>query len=365
MALLFSCGSNTVSNYPLKNIFESNTPILSFGADDEVEKPGAYESIWNYFVDNNGNVYIADDTNFKIDKFDPKGNYLFSFGGRSHQSIRFPGWIHIFAVNSRENLIAFSHVKRKLLLFTSDSKNLRNKDLNSDLKNLRIKRLKFDRKDCLFLLTHSDASGYQLFKYDPETEKYVLIHSDNNRIRPTFKDVLPDYDFDEMGNIYITDTIEYRVFKYSNNGRLLYTFLKNHKKHKIREQDLNFLMRRNRIRKIPNYKNALENLKGPSGFFPAIFGINIDGKHIYVWNSHQESDKKYLLDVYDFEFKRLCTTSFYNDMGNNRVFINNKRFYIPNIGSDNSELKGSVGRFGVFNIPHNIQVYQISMFENR
>lgn len=101
-------------------------------------------------------------------------------------------------------------------------------------------------------------------------------------------------------------------------------------------------------------------LKGPSGFFPAIFGINIDGKRIYVWTCQQDPEKKYLVDVYDQDFKHLCTTSYYNEIGNNQVFIKNQRFYIPNIGHDNVDYKRSIGRFSVFNIPNMINVYQIS-----
>jgi hypothetical protein len=356
LVVLPGCSSNTGINQSTKNFFESNNPILNFGSDDEVENQGIYDSILTYSVDNKGNVYISDISNLKIDKFHHTGNYLFAFGGKTHESIQFPGWIHRFAVDSKENLIAYSAVKRKFLLFNSDGKVFRKKDFNIDLKNLRIKRLKINRNDRLFLLAHSDSRGYQLFKYDLETKEYFIIHTDNKRTQPAFKDLLPDYAFDSQGNIYITDNIEYRIFKYANNGQLIDTFSRKAKKLEIRDQDFNFLMRRNRIRKIPNYKDAWKELKGHSGLFPAIFGINIDGKRIYVWTCHQDLEKKYLVDVYDLNFKHLYTTSYYNEMGINRVFIKNQRLYIPNIGSDDIDLKRTVGRFGVFNIPHKINV---------
>lgn len=360
MIFLPACSKETASKQPIKNFFALNTPVLSFGSDDETEKPGVYDSIWNYFVDNSGNVYITDTSNFKIDKFDPKGIFLFSFGGKTHEAIQFPGWIDYFAIDTNENLIAYSPAKRKFLLFTSDGKNFRKKDLNIDLKHLHIKKLKIDRNDCLYLLTHSDAIGYQLFKYAIETKEYTLIHADNQRIRPAFKDLPPDFDIDAVGNVYITDTIEYRIFKYSNNGQLIDTFSKKVKKLKILEQDFNFLMSRNRIRKIPDYKNAWKELKGASGFFPAIFGINIDGERLYVWNSQQDIEKKFLVDVYDLNFKHLCTFSCYNEMSSNRVSIKNQKLYILNIGSYDIDLKCAVGRFGTFNLPYKIEVYQLS-----
>ena len=360
MVVLPSCGKETASNQPIKNFFALNTPILSFGDDDETEKPGAYDSIGNYFVDNGGNVYISDTANFKIDKFHHKGNYLFSFGNKAHDAIQFPGWIDYFVIDTNENLIAYSPAKRKFLLFTSDGKDFRKKDLNIDLKQLRIKKLKIDGNDCLYLLTHSDAMGYQLFKYATETKEYTLIHTDNQRIRPAFKDLPPDFDIDAAGNVYITDTIEYRIFKYSINGQLIDTFSKKVKKLKILEQDFNFLMRQNRVRKIPNYKNAWKELKGASGFFPAIFGIDIDGDRIFVWNSRQDTERKFLVDVYDMNFKYLRTISYYNEIGSNRVYIKNHRFYIPNFVSDDIDLNCALGRFGAFNFPYRIDVYQIS-----
>lgn len=360
LVVISGCKSNTVINQPTKNFFESNKPIINFGTDDELENTGVYDSIWTYFVDNKGNVYISDNSNLEIDKFDHKGNYLFTFGGKTHEAIRFPGWIHRFAVDSKENLVAYSPAKRKFLLFTSDGKEFSKKNLNIDLKNLRIKRLKIDRNDNLFLLAHSDSMGYKLFKYDLETKAYSVIHTDNKRIRPAFKDLLPDFAFDAQGNVYISDTIDYRIFKYSNKGKLIDTFSRKVKKLKIREQDFNFLMQRNRIRKIPDYKDAWKELKGPSGFFPAIFGINIDDNRIYAWTCQQDPAKKYLVDVYDLNFKHLCTTLYYNEMGSNQVFIKNQRFYIPNIDSDDIDLKRAVGRFGVFNIPHKINIYAIS-----
>jgi hypothetical protein len=295
-----------------------------------------------------------------VDKFDQKGNYLFSFGGKTHEAIQFPGWIDRYIVDSKENLIAYSPTKRKFLLFSNSGKILREVDLNTNLKILRIMRLGIDSDDRLFMMGYSDRKGYQLFKYNLETKEFSIIHTDNKRIRPSFKDLLPDFAFDDLGSIYITDTNDYRIFKYSNNGQLIDTFFKKVKKLKILEQDFNFLMRRNRIRKIPNFKDTWKELKGTSKFFPAIFGINIDGKRIYVWTCQQDPDKKYLVDVYNPAFKQICTTSYYNEMGSNQVFIKNQRFYIPNIGHDNVDYKRSIGRLAVFNIPHMINVYQIS-----
>lgn len=128
----------------------------------------------------------------------------------------------------------------------------------------------------------------------------------------------------------------------------------------MEDRDFNVLIRRGKVQKIPNYKKLWEKLSGASGFFPAIFGIHIDGNRIYIWTSNQDTEKKYLVDVYDLNFEYLCTTAHYNILGSNLAAIKNQRLYIPNIGSDNIDLKTAVGRFGNFNIPYKIEVFRIS-----
>jgi hypothetical protein len=340
--------------------FEPGNPIMQIGFDDEINRVGNYQLIWAYCLDEKENVYVADKTNLRIDKYDNKGNYLVSFGGIPHEAAKYPGWINTIAVDANGNLNAYSIAKRKFLIFSGDGKEFKTRDFNNELKNWYIKKMKFDKNDKLFLLGHSEKNGYQLLEYDLETMKYTVFHTDNKRIRPFFKDLLPDFDIDEAGDIYITDTIQYQIFKYSPTGQLIDRFFKKTKKIKIEDRDFNVLIRRGKVQKIPNYKKLWEKLSGASGFFPAIFGIHIDGKRIYTWTSNQDTEKKYLVDVYDLNFKYLCTTAHYNILGSNLAAIKNQRLYMPNIGSDNIDLKTAVGRFGNFNIPYKIEVFRIS-----
>ncbi len=357
----FSGGQpKTAVNQHDSTFFKTQEPVLSIGSDSEKIGLGVYDSIWSYVVDDKRFVYIADRANLRVDKFDPKGNYLFSFGGPAHAAVRFPGWIENNAVDAQGKLLAFSPVKRKFLFFSSDGGEFKEIAFFPGLNKSFIKKMKFDRSGNLFILTYSKALGYMLLRYNLESGEYAVIHRDNKRPRLSFKDLLPGFAFDAEDNIYILDSIDYRVFKYSNRGKLLRTFFKETKKNRIREKDFNFLMSRGRIRTVPNYKADWKNLKGASRFFPAVSGIAIDGSRIYVWTSDQDEEKKYLLDVYDLDFKYLFTTSYYNVLGNDLVFIKEGRFYIPNIGSENSELKDSIGRFGFFNIPHKIEIFEIS-----
>lgn len=360
LSVLTGCQSKIVDNTRHLPLFEKEEPLLFFGSDSEKIGPGVYDSIWSYTVDWEHNVYIADRTNLRVDKFDAKGNYLFSFGGKTHPAVQFPGWIENIAVDEQQNLLAFSNAKRNFLLFSKDGGEFKEIAFQPGLNKSFIKKMKYDHSGNLSIQVYSKALGYRLLRYDPGTGDYTVIHGDNKRQRPSFKDLLPGFAFDAEDNIYILDSIDYRVFKYSGTGKLLRTFFKETKKNKIEKKDFNFLMSRSRIRKVPNFETDWKNLKGASRFFPDVFGIAVDRGRVYVWSSCLDAEKRYLLDVYDPDFKYLFTSSYYNVLGSDLGFILDGKFYLPNIGSENIELKESIGRFGFFNLPHKVEVFAIA-----
>jgi len=365
LLMVLSCRSDT---NPVKKIalFESSGPVMKIGADSEEVGAGVYEALWTYTVDDRHQVYIADQAHFRVDKFDRDGHYLFSFGGKDHESMKYPGWINTIAVDEQENLLAYCPRERKFLLFSATGQSFKVIDINDELKKLAIKKMAFYAGRELLLLGYSGTEGYLLSRYDLETKHYRVFHRDNRRTRPGFTDLLPDFAFDRAGNVYVTDTIAYRVFKYSPAGRSLYTFNKEANRHKIEERDFHVLLRRNKIREIPNYREDWKMLKGASRYFPAIFGIHIDGERVFIWRSDQDKEKKYRLDVYDMGFKYLGTSSYYNSLGHNLAFIKDRLFYMPDIGHEDTEYKGHIGRFSIFNLPHRIDVFQIpgSLYKN-
>lgn len=347
------------------NLFETNNPILTIGSDEEKAKVGIYKWILHYFIDIQGNIYIPDLRYLKIDKFDDSGNYILSFGRKGQGPGEFSTSIGSFAVDSIGNLIAHSNSRKSLMIFSKDGKFIEEAKLPDEFMKLYIRKIKVDGNNNLFILVYSNRTKeYILGKYNIKNRKYIVFHKDNQRVRPPFVDLLPDFDFDWTGNVYICDTIEYKIFKYSNQGQLIDIFTKNMKKNKIVENDFNILLA-NKITKIPGYQFAMTQLKGPSGFFPNIFGINIDGKKIYIWTSNQDAERKYIIEIFDMNFNPICTSSYYNYLPENYAFIKNNKFYIKNIESDNPELKKRIGRFGIFNVAYKINVYQISKEINK
>lgn len=362
--LIFYCLFSSCSTSNKKNIivdfFKNSHPVQHIGSDSEVKGAGVYEALWFYQVDKDQNVYIANPGTLSVDKFDKMGNFLMSFGGNRHESVKFRGWIDRLAVDSKGNLMAYSVSKRILLFFSKDGLQFKTINVDQPIEKMSVKRIAFDLSDNLYLLGHSSKAGYGIVRFDKTKAISKLVYTDNKRQRPLFSDIMPDFSFDGENNLYITDTIHYRVYKYSHNGTLLRTFSKDVGKKKFKEKDFNFFIRPGRIEKIPNYETSWLRMKGDSSYYPAIFGINIDGNRIYIWTSVQDKEKKYIVDVYDFDFNHKCTTSYYNSISYNFAFISGKKFFIPNIGSDSMEIKEAVGCFGMFNTPHRIDVFQIS-----
>jgi hypothetical protein len=117
---------------------------------------------------------------------------------------------------------------------------------------------------------------------------------------------------------------------------------------------------RNRISYFPRHLQILNRLKGDSGYFPCISGIDIDGNRIYLWTPHQDDKKQYIIDVYDLNFKYNCSTAYYNRIGDNLEVIRNNKFYTLNLDSNDKKIKDQIGRFGVFSWPHMVQCFEIN-----
>jgi len=362
LIIVFSaCSSGSKPDRVRVDFFEPKTPLFSIGNDSERVETGNYAYLLNFAVDEAENIYVADKENLKIDRFDKEGNFIRSFGGVSHESASYHRWFDVFTVDPGGNLMAYSGAAQKILIFSSASEEFRQFDLYISPKWYALK-MKVEKSGGLLVLGHSYSLGYQLIRFDLETKKYAAIHTDNRRVRPSFQDIRPDFDMDAGGNIYITDSIEYLVYKYSPAGRLVDRFQKRVKKNKMEARDFNILTRVDRVEAIPNYRESWEKLEGVSGYFPAMFGISIDNDsgRIYVWSSDQDPEKRFLVDVYDLNFSYKCTGGYYNIMGNNHAVIFKGKFYVPNIGSDDEKLKSEVGRFGVFQIPYRLDVFRIS-----
>jgi hypothetical protein len=360
LSVLLGCSQVTEPERRFTAFFEPGSPVLCFGSDDQIKRPGNYESLWTFCVDPGGNVYVADAVHFRVDKFDKNGKYLFSFGGPTHDASRHPGWVDIFAADSMGNLIAYSNARQKFLFFPGNGDPFKTLDINPQLASMTIKKLEYFPGSGLFITGHGEEYGYRVLKYGIDTREYQIIHADNRKSRILFRHMLPDAAVDHSGNIYVTDTVDYRIYKYNKDGQPAGSFSRYMKKNRIKPGDFNLLKRGNRIKRHPNYDQMVKQLKQKPWHFPAIFGIHVGGQRILTWTCLRNEEKQYIVDVYDLDFNYRCSTAYFNAIGTNLATINNRTLYIPNIGSADRELKSHIGRFGLFNIPYKIEAFQIS-----
>jgi hypothetical protein len=339
---------------------ENHNPHLSIGAEEGIIKAGSFESIWSYSMGKDGLVYVNGGSTQSIDMFDAEGHFKLSIGGLRSNVMKYPGWLESIAVDSKGNILVYSTIKQTFLLFSSNDQNVSTFPIAESLTLWYPKIIKYDAEDRLFILGHSSQNGYRLLNYHLDNGKYRVIHTDNKRIRPGFGDLLPDFTFDREGRIYITDTIDYKIYVYNKTGKLQKTFSSYLKKEKIKKADFNLLARGNRIQKFPDSQEYLNKLTGKSGYFPAIFGLNIDDGRIFVWTSKQDEEKKYRLDIFDLKFNYIGSTFQYNTIERNRVIIQKHRLFTLNVGSNDVNLKKKLGRFSYFNTPYKIEIFQIS-----
>jgi hypothetical protein len=342
------------------DLFETREPVKRYGSDSEIKAAGTYIYIPTFTVDGAGNVYVADSARSTVDKYDNTGRLLFTMGGINHESFKYREWIEVFDTDKNGNLIAYSNPGRRFLRFSNDGKDLQVIMPDIQLIRRRIIDLKIDPAGQIYLLTYTETEGCQLIAYNLETRQVLVLHTDNKRIQPLFKLLPPDFALDSEGNCYITDTIDYRVYKYSPGHRLIRTFTKDAAQIKIEESDLNIRVRPGITRKLSNYDIVLKKLEGASGNFPYVIGIDIDGDRIYLWTAEQDTRKRFLVDIYDREFKYVGRAAGYNEIGENRVIIKEGMVYMPNIGEGDEEFKREIGRFDLVNTPYRIDLFMIS-----
>ena len=182
-------------------------------------------------VDEEGNVYVLDSGNHRIQKFDPQGNYLASFGrrGQGPGEFQYPQSLDIDAQG---------------LMYVSDSGNQKIQILKPDgalEKEIKktdeapgIVRVRSDR-----MIMGQGASVYSFgmnrMEEDPELPKLIKILDRDAEVQKEFgdpkdyKDMLVNrignrYHFavDKESNVYMSFDYQNRIEKYSPEGKLLW-----------------------------------------------------------------------------------------------------------------------------------------------
>jgi len=338
------------------SLADGSAPLFVCGVDPD----NFYKSINGYYVDRNGKIYLWDYSRpYDIDVYDSSGQFEFKFGTKGEGPSEFHA-VYALAVDSRGN-IWVSADQRTLKVFSSQGVFLKDILLPAEMAGSFMQKIEFNGNGELVLLSSTNSGEASIYLWNPEKGSYSLMNRESRRIRASFVNFIPDFDIGRDGNIYVTDTFDYRLYKFSEKGALLGKLeAAKFKPDRIVESDFYLFDENLRVYLFPRYKEILNQLTGPSRYFPAVFGVNLDQGRIYVWTWERDGMSRYIVDIYDMNFDLVGHACYFNWVRRNLARIRNGRLYIPSIENTNAQLARQAGRLGRLNIPDQFNVYAIS-----
>ncbi|KPK89682.1 hypothetical protein AMJ80_09445 [bacterium SM23_31] len=198
--------------------------------------------------DSEGNIYVFDKGNFRVQKYNAGGEYLTSFGREGYGPGEFSFRVH-FAMKENEHIVIYDDITNLLHEFQPDGKLVDSKRMNIRLSDMRF----LSTGDILLPVPNNESSagfgrmqfsGRLIFPPDRFAEmasraknaSLFTIHTLDGKEKSSFGK-LRDYPADHMifnmnklffttdanGNIYATFLYQNRIDKYSPEGKLLFS----------------------------------------------------------------------------------------------------------------------------------------------
>lgn len=338
-----------------------NAPTLKIGSDldNMANRHDVYKFINNYFVDSQENIYIADTVDVQVDEYDSLGNYVKSVGRRGQGPGEFQ-YISSFVVSSDGGLRAQSSDFR-LTCLDASGRYIKSIELPDPYRTSYCADMEIDSQDRMYMVivTTTHACVLQI-----DNDEFKIIHLDEKKTSLDFTKasflplVKPDIALDGMDNLYVLDSVFYKVYRYDSSGHLLRTFEKKDAPKKIDRSDFVFAMGAEVMDARNQYNEAMSDLDGWKQYLPTLFGINVDEANIYLWTSEMQTDGRFVVDIYDKDFRFKKKALCYNLLMDNKVRIRNNNVYMPNI-SPQDTIKG--GRFSVHVMPYKLEVYNLNL----
>ena len=202
--------------------------VRTIGDINTLDENLAFNTPSDIVLDEDGNMYILDAGNCRVQKFDPEGKFLASFGreGQGPGEFNSPSSLDI---DAEGNLIVADRRARKMQIFTKEG---------SLLKTITMAKISFSNVYALNsgLMATTGTGGYDIEGKDnePLPKLIRLLDSEGNVQREfgemfdyknrmvnqkgnTFHFVVDDNDF-----IYLSFSYQNRIDKYSPGGKLLW-----------------------------------------------------------------------------------------------------------------------------------------------
>ena len=185
-------------------------------------------------LDSGGNIYIVDAENFRIQKYDPEGKYLATYGRKGQGPGEF-GFPRTIDLDSDGNMYIYDQNKVRILVLSQDGTELRSFKFGKRAAEFRI------LKSGEFITLNVSGIPRDSFAAlsEPITEYTLpvaqIYDKDGNLLREfgkpfDYKDIFVNTDgnnfyfsSDNNDDIYLSFRYQNRIEKYSSEGELLFT----------------------------------------------------------------------------------------------------------------------------------------------
>lgn len=184
------------------------------------DKPGQFKYPTMIAADNNSNIYVVDQHNQRIQKFDPEGNFILMWGKSGDKPGEF-NYPYGIAVDSKGNIYVSDMNNNRIQKFSSSGEFLKSTgSYGTEDGQLKYPYgIAIDEKDVLYVI---DAFNYRIQKFNSDL-KYLSKWGDQESIG--FKLYMPhEIATTKDGNIILSDRQNHRISFFTKDGVFIKRF---------------------------------------------------------------------------------------------------------------------------------------------
>jgi len=201
-----------------RNYDEINQPKLTFGSFGN--ENGKFHFPYGVATDSNGNIFVCDSNNNRIQIFDSEGKFISTFGSKGNGNGQFESPWGI-TINSKGNIIVSDYGNNRIQIFDSNgkfistfgSKGIGNGQFNCPLE------VCVDENDNILVC---DWNNHRIQTFDSEGKFISTFGSKGNENGQFYNPI--GIAINSKGNIIVSDFSNHRIQTFDSNGNFISTF---------------------------------------------------------------------------------------------------------------------------------------------